>query len=362
MFDPYHKWLGIPPGRCPPTCYQLLALSPGEQEPDVIEAAAVRQSAYVRNFQAGPHAMECARILGEIAHARDALLNPARRAAYDAGLARLRRDSPRGAQPADEPVADDEVDQEDGIGDEDEIEPAYRSSGPALLLTVLIALACICGAAGWFAAHRMGGRLTDARSAPAVGESPPVPPDIAIPEFTADSEQPGDESSAPPGQNVGVPTAPTSAMVPASSTTPALSPSGPPSPLLVPASVDLEGQMQAKIKAKAREIMMQGAEHGNRREYPRALDLYEQAIKLDPDLAEAYLHRGFALYMTRHYGRSVASFDRAIRLRPDYADAYYFRSWGQAKLGKPGLAKADRRKALRMNPALAGRDPEFLGK
>jgi hypothetical protein len=87
MFDGYHKWLGIPKDQRPPTHYQLLGIAPGEQDADVIEAAAVRQTAFVRNFQGGQHAEECARILTELAEARLTLLNPAKRARYDASLA-----------------------------------------------------------------------------------------------------------------------------------------------------------------------------------------------------------------------------------------------------------------------------------
>jgi hypothetical protein len=87
MFDPYHKWLGISPEQQPPTLYQLLGISPREQDPEVIEEAAIRQTAHVRTYQTGPHAQECARLLGEIARARATLLNPAKRQEYDRQLA-----------------------------------------------------------------------------------------------------------------------------------------------------------------------------------------------------------------------------------------------------------------------------------
>lgn len=98
MFDPYHKWLGIPPEQQPPTLYQLLGISPREQDPEVIEEAAIRQTAHVRTYQNGPHAQECARILGEIARARATLLDPAKRQAYDQRLARSA--APREVGPA----------------------------------------------------------------------------------------------------------------------------------------------------------------------------------------------------------------------------------------------------------------------
>ena len=87
MFDGYYEWLGIPKGQRPPTPYQLLRIAPDEQDPEVIEAAAVRLSARVRTFQLGPHASECTRILTELVQAADTLINPTKRAQYDAGHA-----------------------------------------------------------------------------------------------------------------------------------------------------------------------------------------------------------------------------------------------------------------------------------
>jgi WD40 repeat protein len=87
MFDPYHKWLGIPPGQRPPTYYQLLGVAPDEQDRDVILEAAIRQTAHLRTYQLGQHAAECSRLQNEIIRARDTLLNPAKRKAYDARLA-----------------------------------------------------------------------------------------------------------------------------------------------------------------------------------------------------------------------------------------------------------------------------------
>jgi len=52
-FDPYRVWLGIPPESRPPTHYEMLGISPNEHEKAVIEAAVLRQSGYVRNFQIG---------------------------------------------------------------------------------------------------------------------------------------------------------------------------------------------------------------------------------------------------------------------------------------------------------------------
>jgi hypothetical protein len=87
MFDPYHKWLAIPPGQRPPTHYQLLGISPTETDADVIEEAALQRTAHLRTYQIGPHAQECTRLLNEVARAKIVLLNPAKRMEYDAQLA-----------------------------------------------------------------------------------------------------------------------------------------------------------------------------------------------------------------------------------------------------------------------------------
>lgn len=89
MFDPYHKWLGIPPEQRPPTHYQLLGIAAGEKDLEVIEEAALRQTAHIRAYQVGPHAQDCTRILNELAQAKTVLLNPAKRKEYDARLAQI---------------------------------------------------------------------------------------------------------------------------------------------------------------------------------------------------------------------------------------------------------------------------------
>ncbi|MBS0202517.1 MAG: NPCBM/NEW2 domain-containing protein [Planctomycetes bacterium] len=86
MFDPYRKWLGIPPKDQPPNHYRLLALELFESDLDVIEGAAERQMSFVRQYQSGEHAAAAARILNELASARLCLLKPATKSAYDAKL------------------------------------------------------------------------------------------------------------------------------------------------------------------------------------------------------------------------------------------------------------------------------------
>src|SRR5262249_15515089 len=68
--------------------YQLLGIARTEQDTEVIEEAAIRQTTHVRAYQIGKHAADATRVLNEISQARTALLNPAKRREYDADLAR----------------------------------------------------------------------------------------------------------------------------------------------------------------------------------------------------------------------------------------------------------------------------------
>ena len=85
-FDPYRKWLGIPPKDQPPNHYRLLGIAHFEDDPDVIENAATRQIAHVRMFQSGKHSALSQKILNELTAAKLCLLQAEKKAPYDEQL------------------------------------------------------------------------------------------------------------------------------------------------------------------------------------------------------------------------------------------------------------------------------------
>ena len=93
-FDPYYKWLGIPPAEQPPHHYRLLGLPPFTDDPDVIENAADQRMAHLRTFQSGKNAQLSQRILNELSNARVVLLNPETKTDYDKRLQEKINDSP----------------------------------------------------------------------------------------------------------------------------------------------------------------------------------------------------------------------------------------------------------------------------
>src|SRR3954469_7911507 len=85
-YDPYHRWLGIPPEHQPPDDYRLLGLERFEDGEAVIRHAVERQPEHVRRYQLGQHAADSQRILNELARAKARLLDKARKEAYDRTL------------------------------------------------------------------------------------------------------------------------------------------------------------------------------------------------------------------------------------------------------------------------------------
>ena len=105
-FDPYHKWLGIAPKDQPPNHYRLLGVDLFEEDRDVIDAAANRVLSYLKDLAAGDDEAHSQRIMNEVMQARICLLNPKRKAAYDAELrAKQAPKKPPSRSKEEEPVA-----------------------------------------------------------------------------------------------------------------------------------------------------------------------------------------------------------------------------------------------------------------
>jgi len=85
-FDPYYKWLGIPPKDQPPNFYRLLGIELYEADPEVIAIAAEQRTGHVRSFQSGEYALISQKLQKKILAVRDYLLDPVKKAEYDTSL------------------------------------------------------------------------------------------------------------------------------------------------------------------------------------------------------------------------------------------------------------------------------------
>ncbi|MCL4204935.1 MAG: formylglycine-generating enzyme family protein [Pirellulaceae bacterium] len=102
-FDPYHRWLGIPPKHQPADHYRLLGLERFEDDLEVIVDAAERQMTHVRRYALGPSQLLSQEILNELAAAQACLMDRVQKARYDEDL--RQRQTAAMPQAASSPVA-----------------------------------------------------------------------------------------------------------------------------------------------------------------------------------------------------------------------------------------------------------------
>lgn len=84
----------------------------------------------------------------------------------------------------------------------------------------------------------------------------------------------------------------------------------------------------------------------------RAIADYDKAIGLSPKLSYAYIGRGLAHWQIADLGRAIADFDKAIALRPRVASVYFHRGNVHRVRNDNRRALADYDQAIRLNPNL----------
>jgi tetratricopeptide (TPR) repeat protein len=84
-------------------------------------------------------------------------------------------------------------------------------------------------------------------------------------------------------------------------------------------------------------------------QYERAIEAFNQAIRLNPELADAYYNRGTAYGVLGRYQRAIEDFNQAIRLNPELANAHYNRGTAYGVLGRYGNAANDYNKYLQIH-------------
>ena len=88
-------------------------------------------------------------------------------------------------------------------------------------------------------------------------------------------------------------------------------------------------------------------------EYEKAIEHYDQAIRLSPQIAQSYNNRGIAKSKLEKYEEAIADFNKAISINPQDDRAYNNRGIAKGKLKKYEEAIADFNEAIRLNPKFA---------
>lgn len=103
-------------------------------------------------------------------------------------------------------------------------------------------------------------------------------------------------------------------------------------------------------EAQAQELFSQGVDALNQGNANLALEKFTAALKLDPELPEAYINRGIALRRLEQYVEAVEDFDQALKLAPQSPEALYNRGLAYSLSGLYDKALADYTQALKYAP------------
>ena len=96
-----------------------------------------------------------------------------------------------------------------------------------------------------------------------------------------------------------------------------------------------------------------GIAHASLGQYQRAIENFNEAIHLKPDYAMVYNNRGFAYSNLGQYQRAIEDFNEAVHLKPDYTKAYNNRGNAYYSLGQYQRAIENYNEALRLKPDYA---------
>lgn len=96
-----------------------------------------------------------------------------------------------------------------------------------------------------------------------------------------------------------------------------------------------------------------GCAKGRLRQNKEAISDFDQAVRLEPNFAEAYSNRGIAKGWLGSHQEAISDLDQAIRLKPDFADAYSNRGTAKHRLQQYQEAISDFDQAIRLKPSFA---------
>ncbi len=77
-----------------------------------------------------------------------------------------------------------------------------------------------------------------------------------------------------------------------------------------------------------------------RKDYERAIEKFDKALELNPEMHEAYSERGFCFRKLGQLDASFASYERCLNLKPDYAPAIEYRGEAFLARNQPDSAKS----------------------
>ena len=111
--------------------------------------------------------------------------------------------------------------------------------------------------------------------------------------------------------------------------------------------------LRRKNRDPATEAFEQGVSFVGKGNLDAGIAAFTDAIRLNPQFAEAYYNRGYALDQKRECDKAIADYTDAVRLNPKFVLAYYNRGSDFDMKGDYDKAIADYTEAIRIKPQYA---------
>ena len=88
--------------------------------------------------------------------------------------------------------------------------------------------------------------------------------------------------------------------------------------------------------------------------YDKGIEEYKEAIRIDPDCAEAHLGLGLAYYGEKGlYDEAIEEYKEAIRIKPDFAEVHFRLGWAYDEKGLDDKAIKEYKEAISIKPDFA---------
>eukprot|EP00929_Paragymnodinium_shiwhaense_P024992 TRINITY_DN15225_c1_g1_i1.p1 TRINITY_DN15225_c1_g1~~TRINITY_DN15225_c1_g1_i1.p1 ORF type:complete len:647 (+),score=145.61 TRINITY_DN15225_c1_g1_i1:104-2044(+) len=112
-------------------------------------------------------------------------------------------------------------------------------------------------------------------------------------------------------------------------------------------------ELKAKFHDEAEQLKTQANQAFSAGDYKKAIQLYDEAIDLDPDNHAYYANKAFAQTKLENYAAAVRDATTAIELSPKYIKGYWRRGCAHQAQGNLELAMVDFQTAAKLEPANA---------
>jgi len=125
----------------------------------------------------------------------------------------------------------------------------------------------------------------------------------------------------------------------------------PPKPTRTPGAESVAPTLpDSKENADAEAFFEKGIEFGKQNKFPKAVENFDKAIKLNPNRADYFASRGHANYYLKQYAKAIDDYTKAIEKNPNFALAYSMRGLSRTRSGRYPQAIEDFNRAIALGP------------